>query len=302
MKIRESIVPRSGVRLIRAEEMISLLIGALILIVTFNVFLAPIDVAPGGVAGVSILINHFTGWPEGLTMLVLNIPVMVLGYRHLGRMQFLGRTVLVVLIYNLGVDLWASVVPPRAITDDQLLNALFGGVVGGIDTGLVYRGQGTAAGSGILSRIMQLRTGLPISQLYIMIDGLIILALALVFGFEQALYALLMMFIWGLATDYVLEGPSVVRTAFIVTDMPQDVSDALLTRVGVGVTAWPGQGMYSETQHTILFCTVSRPDVIALRAAITAADPKAFVVIGQGHRSYGGVIRAAASAHAGSEV
>jgi uncharacterized membrane-anchored protein YitT (DUF2179 family) len=265
--------------------------GALILAINFDIFLAPAKVAPGGVSGLTIIINKFTGWPRGLTMLVLNSPLVILGFYHLGRFRFLVRTLYVVLVYSLGVDFLARWLPPEGITNDLLLNALYGGVLGGLGYGLVFRGQGTSAGTGILARVLQLKTGIPVSQIYIFTDGGVILALGLVFGWENALYALLMLFVWGLATDYVLEGPSVVRTAFIVTDSPQQVACMLLNRLRVGVTAWPGRGMFTETEHTVLFCTVSRPDVEGLRSAVTEADPDAFVVVGQAHQARGGVLR-----------
>jgi uncharacterized membrane-anchored protein YitT (DUF2179 family) len=100
-----------------------------------------------------------------------------------------------------------------------------------------------------------------------------------------------MLFIWGLASDYVLEGPSVVRIVFIVTDRPVAVGGVLMDRLGVGVTRWIGEGMYTQEDHTILFCTVTRPDVELLRSVVTEIDPQAFVVVGQGHQASGGMVR-----------
>ena len=121
-----------------------------------------------------------------------------------------------------------------------------------------------------------------------LIPGLV-LAASLVFGWEMGLYALISLFVWGLATDFVLEGPSVVRTAFIVTDAPQAVADALLGELHLGVTAWPAEGMYTETEHAVLFCTFSRPHARTLRRIVSEVDPKAFLVIGHGHQASGGV-------------
>jgi uncharacterized membrane-anchored protein YitT (DUF2179 family) len=224
-------------------------------------------------------------------MLVLNAPMLALGFYHLGRFRFLTRTAYLVLIYSLGVDLLARYLPPGGISDNLLLNALYGGVVGGIGTGLVYRGGGTVGGTGILGRVIQLRTGMPISQVYLFTDGAVILLAGVVFGWEQGLYALLALFVWGLATDYLLEGPSVVRTAFIVTDHPQAVAQAIVDRLGVGVTTWPAEGQYTQEKHTVLFCTISRPDVDALRRAVTGADAESFLVIGHGHQATGGMVR-----------
>jgi uncharacterized membrane-anchored protein YitT (DUF2179 family) len=174
-----------------------------------------------------------------------------------------------------------------------LLNALYGGVAGGIGYGLIYMGRGTSAGTGVLGRVLQLKTGVPVSQVYIFTDGGVILALGLVFGWENALYGLLMLFVWGLVADYVLEGPSVVRTAFIVTDSPQQVAQRVFDRLGVGMTAWPGQGMFTKAEHTILFCTVSRPDVSGLKSVVAEVDARAFLVIGHAHQAKGGVLRRA---------
>jgi len=266
--------------------------GAVLLALSVDLFLVPSDLAPGGVSGLAIILRRLIGTPVGLTMLLLNLPMLVIGYARLGRFRFLVRTAFVVLLYNLGVDVLARWTPAGGLTQDLLLNALFGGVVGGIGTGLVFRGRGTSAGTGVVSRIVQLRTGVPISQVYLITDGAVVLLAGVVFGWEKALYALITLFVWGLATDYVLEGPSTIRTVFIVTDEPDAVARAVLNGIGIGVTTWPAQGEFTGATHAVLFCTVGRPDVNALRSIVTGADPSAFVVVGQGHQASGGVVRA----------
>ena len=262
--------------------------GALLAAVNVHLFLAPSNIAPGGVTGIAIILNELTGWPIGLTMLVLNVPLVILGFRTLGGFRFLLRTLYAVLLYNLGTDLLAGWLPSAGVTDDLILNALFGGVLAGLSTGLVYRGGGTTAGTGILGRVLQIRTGIPVSQIYLLVDGSVVFVAGLVFGWERALYALITLFVWGLATDYVLEGPSVVRTAFIVTDLPEAVSGAIQDQLRLGVTAWEAQGMYSKERHSILFCTITRPHARELSRVVTRVDPEAFVVLGQGHQAYGG--------------
>jgi uncharacterized membrane-anchored protein YitT (DUF2179 family) len=265
--------------------------GILLLAFNLNLFLAPAKIAPGGVSGIGIIINDLTGWPIGLTMLVLNIPLVLLGFRYLGRFRFLIKTLYAVILYSLSVDLLVHWLPAEGLTDDLLLAALYGGVVGGIGSGLIFRGGGTTAGTGILGRVLQLKTGMPVSQIYLGTDGIVVLVAGLVFGWEMGLYALITLFVWGLATDFVLEGPSVVRMAFIVTDAPLAVTDALIRELQLGVTAWPAEGMYTETEHAVLFCTISRPYERALRQVVIEADPEAFLVIGHGHQANGGMFR-----------
>jgi len=279
----------AGVNVVR--EGLLLTAGAVLLALSVDLFLVPSDLAPGGVSGLAIILRRLIGTPVGLTMLLLNLPMLVLGYARLGRLRFLVRTAFVVLLYNLGVDVLARWTPAGGLTQDLLLNALFGGVVGGIGTGLVFRGRGTSAGTGVVSRIVQLRTGVPISQVYLITDGAVVLLAGVVFGWEKALYALITLFVWGLAADYVLEGPSTIRTVFIVTDEPASVARAVLNGLGVGVTTWPAQGEFTGAAHAVLFCTVGRPDVTALRSIVSEADRDAFVVVGQGHQASGGVVR-----------
>jgi len=271
-------------------EYFLLTMGAAILAVNFDLFLAPFNIAPGGTSGAAIIIYEFTGWPKGVTMLILTLPMLVVGFFYLGRFRFLVRASYVTLVYSLGIDGLATVLP-AGVTHDLLLNALYGGIVGGLGIGLIYRGGTSPAGTSVISRVVQMKSGIPNSQVYMMIDGGVILIAGLVFGWEMALYAFITLFTWGLVADYVLEGPSVVRTVFIVTDSPEEVSQVLMDRLGVGVTAWAGKGMFSKTEHTTLFSTVNRSDVNLLKAIVNNADPKAFVVIAQGHQSKGGVLR-----------
>ena len=268
-----------------------LTIGAVILAINFNLFLAPFNIAPGGVSGTAIIINAIFGWMPGLTMFILNIPLLIVGFHYLGRFRFLIRSFFVTALVSLLIDLSATVLPPEGITRDLLLNSLYGGVIGGIGIGIIYRGGTSPAGTSVISRVLNLRTGLPNSQTYLFIDGGVILLAGVLFGWEMALYAFVTLFTWGVVADYVLEGPSVVRTAFIVTDAPQEVCRVLLHRMGVGVTGWDVKGMYSQSDHVTLFCTVSRADIKILRSLVTAADPKAFIVIGQGQQASGGTLR-----------
>lgn len=268
-----------------------LTIGTLLAAVSFDIFMRQTNIAPGGVMGLALIVNHFTGWSLGLTTLLLQMPMLILGFYFLGRFHFLISTWYVTLLYSFSLDFLAGYLPHEGLTDDLLLNTLYGGVLGGIALGFIFLGRGAFAGTGIISRIIQLKTGLPITQIYLMVDGGIIFTQGLIFGWEIALYALLMLFVFGLATDYMLEGPSIVRTAFIITMHPEEISKALFQRLGVGITGWDARGMYTQTEKTTLFCTVYRPDIALVKEIVAQVDPGAFIVIGQGHQAYGGVLR-----------
>ncbi len=267
---------------------ILLTIGALLSAVSVIVFLAPFQIAPGGISGLAVIFNHLNpALPIGLMVLVGNIPIQALGYRLLGGWRVIAGTVYFVVVYSLLIDLLTPYVAGVDVGDNRLLVALFGGIIGGIGGGLVYRAGATLGGTSTLARILQYRFGMPLSSSSLYTDTGVIALAGVVFGWEGALYAMVALFTGAVASDYVLEGPSVIRTATIVTDRPQEVAHVLLENLGRGVTSWPGKGMFTEKEHMVLFVTIARPQVNTLRRLVFAADPNAFVVIGQGHVAYG---------------
>jgi uncharacterized membrane-anchored protein YitT (DUF2179 family) len=258
---------------------------------SYSLFQVPYNIAAGGVVGIGIIINNFTGWPIGVMILVMNLPLWVVGYYYLGRWRFLGRTIVAVVVFSAAVEFFDAYLPDILdtfpITDNILLSAIYGGIVGGIGGGLVYRGGGTLGGTSITGRILQMKTGIPLSQVYFYTDGIIVLTAGLVFGWEVALYALLTLFLNGLASDYTLEGPSTIRTVTIITDLPTEVAQALIGRLDQGVSQWEITGGYTGKSHTMLFCTIHRPQVNNVKNLVAQTDPKAFVIVGNAHQALG---------------
>lgn len=267
-----------------------LTLGALIFALAFNLFLVPANVAPGGLSGLTLVISSWVPFPKGVMLLILNVPLLILGAAQLGGWRFLVRTVYVVVVTTIAIDVTASFAVPAGAGIDPLLAALYGGVVTGAAAGLVMRAQANIGGTSILGRVIQRHTGLPLGQVYLLTDGVIVLLLGLVFGWQLALYSLVALFVHGIATDYVLEGPSIIRTIFIVTNSPAPVAAAIEQHLRTGVTAWEGQGMYSRADRTILFCTVNRSEVNELTRVVREIDAAGFVVISQGHKALGGTI------------
>jgi uncharacterized membrane-anchored protein YitT (DUF2179 family) len=167
------------------------------------------------------------------------------------------------------------------------LNTLYGGVISGVGYGLVYRGRGTSGGSDILARILNHWRSVPISQSYLMVDSLIILAAGFSFGWEKALYALVVLYISGLAAEGLTEGLNVVRTALIVTSHPQEVADLIMSEMERGVTMLNARGGYTGAERTVVYTVVSRSEVSQVKALVREADPRAFMVIGHAHEVLG---------------
>lgn len=264
-----------------------ILIGALAQAVGLRLFLVPADLASGGVSGISQLINHFTGWPIGLMVLVGNIPLFLLGWRFLGGRRFGLRTASAVISYSFFVDFLVLFLPANGLTDDLLLNSLYGAVVSGFGYGLVYRARGTSGGSDILARILNHWRGVSMSASYLMVDSAVILGAGLVFGWKEALYALIALYVSGLVAEGTLQGPTTVRTALIVTGQPDLVAGRILEDMQRGVTVLPGMGGYTGESRTVLYCVVTKAEVSFLKSIVQEADPQAFMVIGQAHEALG---------------
>ena len=262
-------------------------VGAFVSAIAVIVFEAPSNIAPGGISGIAIILNSLIETPIGLVVLIGNVPIMLLAFKMLGGWRALAGTVYVTVLYSLLIDLLIPYFPPQGISDDVFLNAVFGGIVGGIGAGILYRGGGTLGGTSTLARILQKRYGLPLSSGSLYTDTLVIGLAGLAFGWELALYAMITLYIAAVVADYVLEGPAVIRTAVIITDQPKLVADSILHELERGVTGWDGKGMFTGQPRTILYVTVSRAEVNELRRLVLKADSTAFVVIGQGHSAYG---------------
>lgn len=268
-----------------------LLLGTLIAAFGFAVFLAPHNLAAGGIAGISLIINHYTGWPVGTLFLLLNLPLLALGFRQLGRWPFVWRTLLASALFAFFTDLFGWLMPqmlsPFPLTEDLLLSSVYGGLTGGFGAGLAFRTGSTMGGTGIIGRLIQRRTGLPLSQSFIYTDGLILLAMGLVFGWQITLYGLLILIINGLTADYALEGASITRVANIITNHPQEMASALIGGLGRGVSYWPITGGYTGHTRYMVTCTIYRSQMREVQDVVAGVDPHAFVTISVGHRAMG---------------
>jgi uncharacterized membrane-anchored protein YitT (DUF2179 family) len=271
--------------LIRDYILISL--GVILQALSMVLFYIPGNLAAGGVSGIAQLIGNFTGWPIGTLYIVLNVPLLALGWKYLGGRRFLTRTIFAVLAYSIALDLFTVVLPKHGLTSDSILNALYGGVIGGIGVGLVLRGQGTTGGTDILVRVLNIWRGIPYSQTYITTDLIVVFAAGLSFGWTLALYAVVAMYVGGIAAEFAAEGIRTTRTILIITTNPQPVAQRVLEELQRGVTMWQGVGMYSGQERQILLCAVSRAEVNPIKAIVHEADPQAFVVIGEAYEAFG---------------
>jgi uncharacterized membrane-anchored protein YitT (DUF2179 family) len=274
-----------------------IVLAALIQALSLRLFFVPANLASGGVSGISQLINHFTGWPIGLMILIGNIPLFALGWRFLGGYRFALRTAVAIFMLSFFIDFLVQTplfsgngAGTKLINDlqgDMFLSALYGAIISGVGYGLIYRARGTSGGSDILARILNHYQGVPMTQSYLMVDTLVILGAGFVFGWKAALYAMIALYVSGLVAEATLEGGGTVRTAFIITSEATAISERVLEELERGVTVLEGTGAYTGAERPVLYCVITRAEVATLKAIVQEIDPRAFMVIGVVHEALG---------------
>lgn len=264
-----------------------ILFGALIQAFALRLFLIPAELVSGGISGLAQLLNHYIAVPIGMMVLVGNIPLFFLGWRYLGGPRFAIRTILSILAFSILTDLLVFFLPAQGVTNDLVLNTLYGGLMLGIGLGIVYRGRGTSGGSDILGRILNRRFNMTISQAYMITDSLVVLGAGFIFGWTKALYGLVLIYVSGLAAETALQGTNVIRSAMIVTTQTDAIAQAIMSDLERGVTILSGTGAYTGELRNVIYCAVSRMEINRLKILVHDIDPKAFMVIGHAQEALG---------------
>lgn len=270
------------------KDYLLILVGGLVQAFGMHFFLVPARLVSGGISGSAQLIHHYNNWPIGIMVLIGNIPLFILGWRYLGGPRFALRTILAIVSFSMFTDILMWSMPlPSGLTSDLVLNTLFGGTLLGIGLGIVYLGRGTSGGSDILGRILNRHLGISISLAYMITDSLVVLAAGFIFGWDRALYGLLMIYVSGMVAEVTSEGSAVVRTALIITENGDAIATAVMDELERGVTILPAKGAYSHMEKTMLYCAINKSEVVRLKTLVHEVDPHAFMVIGQATEALG---------------
>jgi uncharacterized membrane-anchored protein YitT (DUF2179 family) len=254
-----------------------IVLGSLIVAVGTNMFFVPNNVVSGGVVGVSIIFHRVLHSPVGLVTLGLNLPLLWLGWRYAGGMRFFVRTAVAVVTMSLAIDLTAPFISPP--TQDRLLVICYGGLLDGLGMGLVFRGRGTTGGTDVLARLAHRFLGIGVGQALLGINVMIFAVAAFIFGAEAVMVALALAFVSARVLDLVQEGFSAARAAVIISEQPERVKQAVLQRLGRGVTVLHGQGGFTGQDRPVLYVVLATHEVGRLKRLVAEVDRHAFVAI-----------------------
>lgn len=179
---------------------------------------------------------------------------------------------------SVAVDVMAPFTP-NLVPNDLLLAVLYGGAVGGLGLGLVFKAGGNTGGSDIVAQLLTSRISLGVGQIMLLVDAAVMLAAGAKFGPTLALYGIVAVFVMAAVVDYVQEGVTVDKTAFVMTDKAEELTAAILDELGRGVTLMAGQGYPAEASRGVVYTVVSRRELDRLKELVRGVDPEAFLVV-----------------------
>ena len=260
-----------------------MVVGCLIGGAAYPLFLVPGKIAPGGLTGVATILNHLFNLPVGMTSLIMNIPLFILGYRAMGRV-FVFRSFVATILFSVAID--AIQLP--AATVDPMLGTIFGGLLLGVGLGLIIRGGATTGGTDMIARMVHQRFQfITVGMFLLLIDCCVVLAAAFFIGTTEALYALICIFVSSKMIDTVMLGMTSNKACFIITDAWESVTQRIFADLDRGVTHLTARGAYSGMERPVILCVTSPQEVARLKNLVNEEDEQAFMFITDAHEALG---------------
>ena len=265
-----------------AWNYVLILVGTAVMALAIQCIYDRVGLVTGGFTGLTIIIRNITksvisgGIPLWFANIVLNIPVFIYSYVKFGK-KFVGRT----LFATIMLSVWLYIIPGVDLSgDDYLLAALFGGVFTGVGMGIVLRAGATTGGTDMVAALIQTKMRhYSVVQIMQVMDAAIVIAGLYVFGLRSTLYAVVSIFVSTKVSDGFLEGFKNSKAALIITNHYKEVAARVMDELGRGVTGMDAKGMYTQDYKCVLYCVVSRKEIVQLKDIVNVVDPDAFVIV-----------------------
>lgn len=268
-----------------------IVLGSFILAAGFVLFINPYNIVPGGVYGVGIVVHHIApAIPVGAFGLALNIPLIIIAIRVLGP-RFGVKTIVGMTLTSIFMDSLTYIIgenDPLGLANEILLSCIFGGVIIGLGLGLIFKAKATSAGSDIIAMIAAKYTRLPVGQLLIMVDSVIVVMGLIIFkDWKVPLYSWIVIFVTGKVIDIVLEGVNYDKSLYIISKEHEKIRDKIIYDLNRGGTYISGKGLYSNIEKPIIFTVVNRRELAMLEDYIHEVDPDAFLTVANANEILG---------------
>ena len=259
-------------------DVLAVLAGTFIFAAGLYFFIEPANIAPGGVSGIALLINYLTTAPVGIVSAAINIPLILLGYRFVGK-DFIWKTLLSIGSFTVFYDYVLSMFP--VYQGEKLLSCIFGGVFVGLGLGVVFFRSGSTGGTDIIVKMLNRKfPHLPLGRLSFAIDMVIIAVSIFVFrSLEAGLYAVITIFVCSQVMDVVIYGGDRGKLVYIISGKAKEISDAVMKALDRGTTFLKGEGGFTGEEKRILLCALRRNEYHAVQKIVLELDPEAFMIV-----------------------
>ena len=261
--------------LIRIAKIIT---GSVIFGVGIQCFFHPAALLSGGVTGIAMIINYLSGWPVGMMMLAMNLPLFLIALRNYG-WRFLAGSILGTVVCSVSIDLLAMT--NFHLTTEPLLAAIYGGVITGLGLGIVYSTGSTTGGTDVVAKLMKTRFPyVNFGTLVLILDAVVISIFAVIFGqYDHAMYTVVGVYLSAKVIDLVLYGSSPSKLCYIISARSEEIKQDIVNTLERGVTMVSGKGAYSGLEKQILICVVKRQQIVEIKGIVKNIDTSAFVIV-----------------------
>lgn len=280
------------------KNILLILAGTGLAVLAMKGFMIPNLFLDGGITGISILFHELFHINISLLVVILNIPLVYMGYKRIGR-TFAVQTAIAILLLAAGLEFLHI----EIVTNDKLLIAIFGGILIGTGIGLVIRAGGVIDGSEVVAVFTRRKTGFSNSEIIMSFNTIIFVVAALKFGIETTMYSMITYFAATRATNYVVDGIEQFTAMNIISAQHEEIKSFLVNELNKGITVYHGERGYLpgsfevKTDVDIIVTVVNRLEIVQIQEAIMKIDPRAFVYIQTIREATGGILKEKPHAH-----
>ncbi len=259
------------------KRYLSVAVGCLTAAAAVNLFFVPHHLLSGGVSGLAMIFYFLFDWPIGLVGALMNIPLFFAAHRLMDRSYVL-NALFGLSVFSVAIDA-THFLSGLHVMDDVLLSAIYGGVISGTGAGIMYRVNGSSGGLDIVGSILRKYYGLNIGAVSFMINCLLMIAGAAMFGLKPAMYTLLSMYVTSRVADAVTAGFNRKKSILIISERYEEIAAAIIDEVGRGATFLYGEGAYTHLQKRVLYVVITLTQIGRVKAIVERHDPHAFMIV-----------------------
>ena len=287
-KTKDLIINHNNSKTEIIKRLLQFVLGCLMISLSYNIFIAPNNLVPGGVGGIAVIIKSLLGIDNSITIIVLNIFLLILSYILLGkektRYTILGTLIFPILIkITEHINVWLQIDP-----SNLLLSTIIGGITYGFGAGLIFKAGFTTGGTDIINQIISKFAKLSMGTSMLMSDGLIVLSTGVFFGLYSMMYSIILLYIISIISDRVVLGISSNKMFYIITEKDEEIKEFIINKLKHGVTIFKGRGGYRKKNGNVLMTVLPTKDYYELKTGINKIDKKAFFIVTDSYEVFGG--------------